>query len=169
MRSLTCQIKSVACLCYGASITLSIMLSMRYSELSNRALEFNELEQPVIVVAEGDLPVVTSDVRPYDACGGVSDELDYSTNWTRVYKFNAVLYAMVASFFLCTTSMIPFAYNEVSIMAMGCCSFCIGCAAFPTFAAIIVTAVRLFNSSGDLCATNPDVYMTRTIEDGTLE
>ena len=38
--------------------------------------------------------------------------------------------------------------------------FCLGCAAFPTLAAIIATAVRLYNANGTLCASNTDVYMT---------
>ena len=99
----------------------------------------------------------------------VDDEDDFSTHWTKVYRFNAVVLAIVSALFICFLSCAPFTVYSSSTSRIKepilCCQiFCTGCAACPTLAAIIYSAVRIYNPSGDLCASNTDVYMVQ--EDG---
>ena len=73
---------------------------------------------------------------------------DWTTNWTTVYLFNGILYALLSLFtgMLCMTCLVwPIGKIGVIGHGFGCCAH---------LAAIIVTGVYRYNAEGELCASN---------------
>lgn len=73
---------------------------------------------------------------------------DWTTNWTTIYLFNGILYALLAvfTFMLCMTCLVwPMGKLGGIGHGLGCCAH---------LAAIIVTGVFRYSTEGELCASN---------------
>ena len=108
-RQLFILLQSLACLCLVMAIATALNLSLQYFKLLRNAQAYNELEsgEAVIYTDKGKA------IKPYDYCGGISSissssvSDDFSTHWTRVYKFNAVVLTLVSTLFLSFLTCAP--------------------------------------------------------------
>eukprot|EP00354_Favella_ehrenbergii_P002302 CAMPEP_0170455204 /NCGR_PEP_ID=MMETSP0123-20130129/3235_1 /TAXON_ID=182087 /ORGANISM="Favella ehrenbergii, Strain Fehren 1" /LENGTH=140 /DNA_ID=CAMNT_0010718241 /DNA_START=93 /DNA_END=515 /DNA_ORIENTATION=+ len=115
------------------------MISANYATLLDSAEAYN-LSQPV-------------GADDYDMCGGALGENAYTgTKWTQVYRYNFILYLVLACLSGSALLCIPCA------PAMICPTICFACSGIPTLVAFILTGIRLNNSQGDLCAANDTFY-----------
>ena len=128
--------------CMGMSLTITCWLGLQYMELYNRSVEFEDIAN-----------------LNYDKCGGVApDDGDYTTHWSMLYRFNAILYmiytALIGASALCIC--IP--------PCLVCPACCLACASIPTIIAIALTATWRFNQAGALCASNDQIYNLDTTD-----
>ena len=98
--------------------------------------------------------------KAYDECGGIYKDMeDTTTKWSQIYKYNFIIYLIIACVNACACLCVPCA---PAISCPGCCFFFSG---IPTMTAFILTGYRLKNEGGSLCAEHDLVY--GTAEDGT--
>ena len=82
----------------------------------------------------------------------------YTSGWTQVFKFQAILYAIIVS--LTAFSVLVLWLPVVS----GVCMCCVNCAVCPLVAAIILTGVRVLNSNGKTCTYSQAISDVETGE-----
>ena len=158
-----------ACCCFIFAITINLMLSLNFKSLLDNAEGYKEPSHPL----DSAIPSTTlrrtientfyqnsSDGEDaYDECGGIFDEQDASTKWSQIYRYNFILYLIIACINICGCICIPCA------PAILCPAFCFFLAGIPTMTAMILTGYRLKNEGGSLCSEQELAYGTG--EDGT--
>ena len=139
-----------ACCCLAIVLSICISFMCFYWTLYNTATAYDEAP-------------LTNGALSYDSCG-YSSTLDpeyvdgsFDTQWTQVYKFNAIMYTILVSF--SAVSLLCLAVPACS----GVVLCCVQCAICPLFAAVVLTGVRRLNSTGASCALSTDIVGT---EDG---
>ena len=85
----------------------------------------------------------TKPTTSYDWCGSTEA---HNTNWSTIYRFNAILYTIVSSFLLVSF------FGIIKVECLFCSLGCVSCANLPTFICIIFTGIMRFNNSGADCA-----------------
>lgn len=91
----------------------------------------------------------------YDNCGIVREEGslkgEFTTGWTQVYKFNAIMYTIIVCFAFCGMFCL-------AVPMASCCGVCcIQIAIFPLIVAIIITGVRTLNATGKACSLSTEI------------
>ena len=129
-----------ACCCFGMVFAVTLTLSLKYSTLHDQALAYNDVNPTL----------------DYDNCGGAFGEGSFeSTNWTQIYKYNFIVYLIMACWaalaMLCAPCG-PFAI---------CPTVCLNCTGLPAFVAIVLTGIRLLGDKGDVCTANTVPYNTQ--------
>ena len=133
--------------CLGSALAVTLVLAVNYNSLLGQAEDYNAAN-----------PLTT-----YDDCGGAygADAINNS-GWTMIYKFNFIIYTIMASLAGSALLCVPCAPAAI------CPAFCFACAGMPTFVAMILTGIRLNNNNGDICAANEAAYATLDGEDLTF-
>ena len=127
-----------ACCCFGAAFGVTLALSINYATLLGQAEDYNAVQTTAI---------------DYDDCGGVFGDNSLSTTqWTQIYKFNYIIYLILACLSGSAMLCVPCA------PAIMCPMICFMCSGLPAFVAIILTGIRMLNDKGDLCAANTTPY-----------
>ena len=86
------------------AIATALTLCLQYFKLLHNAQAYSELESDAALIYTEKGKVI----KPYDNCGGISSqEEDFRTHWTRVYKFNAVVFTLVSTLFLSFLTCAP--------------------------------------------------------------
>ena len=115
-----------SCCCFGSVLAVTLAVALNYSTLLDRAHKFD-------LQAEPD--------ESYDKCGGVyAADSDETSNWTMVYKFNCILYTIMACFAASSMLCVP------CPPAAACPLVCFLCAGLPSFVATCMTGVYMFNN-----------------------
>ena len=128
--------------CLGMGIAITSTYAALYGDLLKRADQF-DLDNA------GADPAVT-----YDMCGGLEssfDGIDYSTNWTMVYRFNTILYIILCCMLL--TGCIGLVFPPFIV--------CIGysmCGLCAQTAAIITGGIFRFRAEESRCAVVTTSY-----------
>ena len=126
----------VSCCCLIMSMTITCWLGMKYMQLYDRAIAFEEISD-----------------QEYDKCGDVAlDDGDFDTHWSMLYHYNAVLYIIYTSLIGCTALCVCIPKGQA------CPACCLACASLPTMVALALTATWRFNQAGALCASNETIY-----------
>ena len=140
-----------ACCCLATSTLLTSLLASWSWDLANNADLYIDVNSES-ARAQGLSPL------EYDDCGGILKGLEKATKdtenpytgmdttkWSSLFRFNAILYTMIAT--LCGASLLCACYAP----CMVCTVPCFLCSGIPTMTAIILTGYRLKNQGGDLC------------------
>ena len=86
------------------AIATALTLCLQYFKLLHNAQAYSELESDAALIYTEKGKVI----KPYDNCGGISSqEEDFRTHWTRVYKFNAVVLTIISALFICFLTCAP--------------------------------------------------------------
>ena len=156
----------------GLGLGIVSTFSSFYWDLSQRATLYTETQRDLAVAADPDLTKeqlekskhwrirdVDVDFIQYDFCGEplVTDAdpdgtVQFDTNWSLVYRFNAIVYTILTGMVMCScTGLI---YTKIFSATLSCLQI----AGLVHIVAIILAAVYRFNDDGKKCAANATEY-----------
>ena len=151
-------IKLCSALCLGLGLIIVSTFSSYYWELYQRAHLLNEQDtgsspssnQQGPPQSSGFILVPAADAPQYDNCGVAKpvdpDAVWFNTNWSFVFRFNAIFYTVVTGMVICScTGLI---YTRIFNPMLSCLLL----AAVVHMAAIILAGVYRYNQNGKDCA-----------------